>query len=105
MATETTVVARTSAKRISTTVKPQSPPARSVTSDSIRVRAPGAGRGVPGDTGRGLLYRSPAFSALSTLTVTIGLSFKKLFSPIPFTFINSSIFLNPPFFWRWSTMA
>src|ERR1051325_10958575 len=29
---------------------------------------------------------------------------RKFFSPTPRTFISSSIFLNGPFFWRYSTM-
>src|SRR5262249_644782 len=37
-------------------------------------------------------------------TVRYGFSFRKLFSPIPFTFIRSSTFLNCPFFCRYSTI-
>ena len=36
--------------------------------------------------------------------VSCGFSLRKLFSPTPRTFINSSIFLNGPFFCRYSTM-
>ena len=37
-------------------------------------------------------------------TVMSGFSFRKLFSPMPLTFISSSIFLKPPFFSRYSMM-
>src|SRR5262249_59147210 len=37
-------------------------------------------------------------------TVTSGFSLRKFFSPIPLTFMRSSGFLNPPFFWRYSTI-
>ena len=36
------------------------------------------------------------------MTVRYGFSFRKAFSPIPFTFIRSSGFLKLPFFWRYS---
>jgi hypothetical protein len=36
------------------------------------------------------------------VTVTIGFSLRKLFSPIPLTFISSSTFLKPPFLSRYS---
>ena len=35
-------------------------------------------------------------------TDTNGLSLRNDFSPMPRTFIRSSIFLKPPFFWRYS---
>src|SRR5688572_13692213 len=41
-------------------------------------------------------------SAFAVATVTSGLSFRKLFSPMPRTFIRSSGFLKPPFFCRYS---
>src|SRR4051812_27787144 len=43
----------------------------------------------------------PVFSARSE-TVRYGFSFRNAFSPMPFTFIRSSGFLNVPFFCRYS---
>ena len=37
--------------------------------------------------------------------MTIGLSFRKAFSPIPLMFISSSTFLKPPFFCLCSTIS
>src|SRR6185503_13331548 len=39
----------------------------------------------------------PVFPAV---TVMSGFILRKLFSPTPLTFIRSSTFLKPPFFWR-----
>src|SRR5213075_2234388 len=41
---------------------------------------------------------------LAAVTVMSGFIFRKLFSPTPLTFIRSSTFLKPPFFWRYSTI-
>jgi hypothetical protein len=43
-------------------------------------------------------------SAFCPETEMYGFSFRKFFSPMPFTFIRSSIFLKPPFFCRNSRM-
>ena len=40
-------------------------------------------------------------SAFTGVTVIIGFSFRKLFSPMPRMFIRSSTFLKLPFFWRY----
>jgi hypothetical protein len=39
---------------------------------------------------------------LGAETVRRAFSLRKFFSPMPLTFIRSSIFLNGPFFWRYS---
>src|SRR5207247_11362154 len=44
------------------------------------------------------------WSAFAAVTVTCDFSLRKFFSPTPRTFISSSIFLNGPFFCRYSTM-
>ena len=41
-------------------------------------------------------------AGLGAATVSCGFSLRKLFSPMPCTFINSSIFLNGPFFCRYA---
>src|SRR6266550_1072333 len=64
----------------------------------------GAGRRADGRRVRRIYFCPFAWSPLSAVTVMSGLSFRKLFSPMPLTFINSSIFLKLPFFCRYSTM-
>src|SRR5262249_24793486 len=45
-----------------------------------------------------------AFGAGPGATVICGFSLRKLFSPMPWTFISSSIFLNGPLLFRYSTI-
>ena len=52
------------------------------------------------DTPPGIACRYCA--GFGAVTVIIGFSLRKLFSPTPRTFIKSSTFLNPPSFWRYS---
>src|SRR5687768_11402102 len=73
-------------------------------SDELDHGVAGGARRPPAPSVPAVSIFSPRYSDFAAVTVISGFIFKKLFSPMPRTFIRSSTFLNPPFFCRYSRM-